>query len=99
LQLFVPVLEQDQSLSAQVREVAAMMGSSAERASAIARELLEWCRSPAQGHGPERALFALGPFLKGLADEHAAAARRQGLTLVSHCEEAEGWEADTDRVR
>src|SRR5262249_58172066 len=48
---------------------------------------------------PERTLFPLAPFLAALLDEHSAAARKKGLTLVNRCEAAAGWEIDTDRVR
>src|SRR5260370_8543599 len=32
-------------------------------------------------------------------DEHRAAGRRKGLTLVNRCEAAAGWEIYTDQVR
>ena len=100
LELFLAVLEQEPTLAGSASEVATMMRGSAERARAIARDLLEWCRSPSQGRRPpERTLFALEPFLKALVDEHTAAARRKGLTLVNRSEAAAGWEIHADRVR
>jgi hypothetical protein len=100
LQLFLAVLEKDESLTGQAREVATLMQNSAERARAIARELLEWCRRPAEGSKrPERTLIALAPFLKAILDEHTPAARRKRLTLVNRCEAAAGWEIYADRVR
>jgi hypothetical protein len=100
MQLFLSVLDGDTSLTPQTREVAGLMRLSAERAAAIARDLLEWCRSPAQsGRRPDRTLFGLEPFLKGLVVEHTAAAQRKSLTLVSRCEAASGWEISSDRVR
>lgn len=100
LELFLAVLEQDPSLMGEGREVATMMRGSAERARAIARDLLEWCRNPARGsRQPERTLFALEPFLKAILDEHTAAARRKSLTLVNRCEAAAGWEIHADQVR
>lgn len=99
MQLFMALLDND-ALSPEMREVSGMIRLAAERASAIARDLLEWCRSPAQsGRGPERTLFALEPFLKGLVDEHVLAAERKSLALVSRCEAVAGWEVYTDRVR
>ena len=100
LELFLAVLERDESLTGEAREVATMMRGSAERTRDIARALLEWCRTPvAASRRPQRTMFSLGPFLKAITDEHAAAARSKGLSLVSRCEAAEGWEVHADRVR
>src|SRR5205823_9902816 len=100
LQLFATLLESGDMPAAELREVTDAMRSSAERASALARELLDWCRGPAQsGRRPERSLFRLRPFLDALVEEHTAAARRKSLRLVSRCDAVEGWEVHTDRVR
>jgi signal transduction histidine kinase len=100
IQLFATLLEASETPPAELREVADSMRASAERASAIAKELLEWCRRPTQsGRHPERTLFSLRLFLASLLDEHSAAARRKGLALVSNCQAVEGWEIHTDSVR
>src|SRR6266508_3446810 len=65
MQLFAAIMEAEE-LSPQARDVSESMRSAAERASAIARDLLEWCRSPSQGRRPERAVFPLAPFLTAL---------------------------------
>ncbi|MBI1913262.1 MAG: HAMP domain-containing histidine kinase [Planctomycetes bacterium] len=100
MQLFATLLETGETPAAETHEVTDSMRASAERASAIAKELLEWCRRPAQaGRRPERTLFPLRPFLTSLVDEHNVSARRKGLALVSRCDAADGWEIHTDQVR
>jgi len=100
LQLFATLLEGRDVASVESDDVVESIRSSAERASAIARELLEWCRSPARGERrTEQTLFPLRPFLTTLADEHSAEARRKSLALVTRCDGVEGWEIHTDRVR
>jgi len=100
LQLFATLLEAGNGGEVEAHDVVESIRSSAERASAIARELLEWCRSPVRGaRRPEQTLFPLRPFLMTLVDEHSAAARRKSLSLVTRCEGLEGWEIHTDRVR
>jgi hypothetical protein len=100
MQLFASLLETGETPPAELREIADSMRASAERASAIAKELLEWCRRPAQAaRRPEWTLFPLRSFLTSLIDEHTASARRKGLTLVSRCDAVHGWEVRTDQVR
>jgi len=100
MQLFATLLETGQTPPAETHEVVESLRVSAERASGIAKELLEWCRRPAQaGRRLEGRLFPLLPFLTALIDEHTAAAHRKGLTLVSRCEAADGWDIHTDQVR
>ncbi len=100
MQLFSALLESSGELPDEVREVTDVMRAAADRASAIARKLLEWCRSPAEASRPgERSLFPLKPFLTSLAEEHTASARGKSLNLVCRCEAVEGWEVCTDRVK
>src|SRR5205807_4247989 len=55
MQLFASLLEGGVPPPGELHEVTEAMRASAERASAIARDLLEWCRSPAQsGRRPDR---------------------------------------------
>src|SRR5207244_12302968 len=58
------------------------------------------CRGPASPGGPaSRDWFALGPVLKGLAEEQAVAARAKGLALGADLGAVEGWEVHSDPVR
>lgn len=73
--------------------------AAAERAMGIGLDLLEWCRSPVQkGKRPERAWFAVEPFLAGLAEEQRLAAEHKSLSLVANVAAARGWEVNCDRV-
>ena len=74
--------------------------SAAERAQLIGRDLLEWCRGPAQGgRRVENAWFALEPFLTGLTHEQMGEARRKSLQLTADLAATRGWEVHSDQVR
>src|SRR5262249_45308568 len=78
----------------------ALLRNASERAVRIARELLECCRGPApRARPPSRDWFALGPFLKSLAEEQAVAARAKRLELGADLAAAQGWEVHSEPVR
>jgi signal transduction histidine kinase len=83
----------------QVRQIVDTLRSTADRAGQIARELLEACGGPVRHRDGAPSWFPLEPFLAGLANEEAVAARRKGLTLTSNLSAVRGWETFADRVR
>jgi hypothetical protein len=98
--LQMEVLDRQLPGDAGLRELFALVRSSAERALRVGMDLLEWCRGPAsRGRRAEPAWFALEPFLAGLAREQILAAQKKGLTLAAELSAARGWEVSTDRVR
>ncbi len=101
LKLLVTVLEQSAGDDPLRRDVAARVRTSSDRALAIGRDLLEWCRGPVQSGSrkPEAVWFPLAPFLRGLADEQAVTAEQKGLALVSRLDAAADWEVRSDPVR
>jgi signal transduction histidine kinase len=95
----VPVLEAMPVLPAAAQVLERLRGA-ADRALAIGQDLLEWCRAPLQGsRRAESAWVALGPLLRSLADEHASAAQRKGISLEVDLAAADGMEALTDGNR
>jgi signal transduction histidine kinase len=63
-------------------------------------DLLDCCRGPApRARKASWQWFAIGPFLKGMADEQAVAARAKGLSLGADLAAAQGWEVHSDPVR
>jgi two-component sensor histidine kinase len=93
----LPVLE---SLPAAAGETLVRLRAALDRAMLIAGDLLEWCKSPAQG-SPRgvRAWLALAGLLQALAAEQEAAARRKGVCLEVDLSAADGLEAHTDGPR
>ena len=100
LSLVLSGLQNAAATEAQQQQLLEMVRSSAERALQIGRDLLLWCRGPAQaGRIPEFTWFPLAPFLDALAQEQMPAAQRKGLTLTTRVTAAHGWEIYADRVR
>jgi hypothetical protein len=101
LKLLVTVLDQAPGLDDQQHEALDRIRSAAERALAIGRDLLNWCRSPVEAgrRRDEPAWFPLGPFLQNLAAEQSVTARHKDLALVTRLEAVEGWEVRSDPVR
>jgi len=98
LQLTAALLETTVATGGNVAALVPRVGSATERALAIARDLLEWCKAPFQKRKRDRATFGLEPFLLTLVEEHGMTAQKKGLTLVSSCDEVRGWEISVDRV-
>jgi signal transduction histidine kinase len=85
---------------AELAELLPRLRASSERAMSIARDLLDWCREPANAdRAGKREWVALEPFLGVLATEQAVAAKHKSLTLASNVAATREWEAFTDRVR
>jgi signal transduction histidine kinase len=100
LRLSLDDLPREDQLPEELRETVARVRRATERALSVGKDLLDWARGPAQGgRRVEAAWFALEPFLAGLADEQAVAARRKGLSLVQDLAAAERHEIQSDRVR
>jgi signal transduction histidine kinase len=100
LSLQSAVLQQLAQSGADLTNGLALLRSAAERAARIATELLDYCRGPTARTRPaSRDWFALGPFLKGLADEQAVAARAKGLALGAELTAAQGWEVHSEPVQ
>ncbi len=77
-----------------------VMRKATERAVQLAGELLDCCRGPAaRPQQGKPSWFALGPLLKGLADEQAVAAQDKGLTLSAELDAARGLEVRSDSSR
>jgi hypothetical protein len=95
----VPVLESLPVLPA-AAQVLERLRSAADRALSIGNDLLEWCKSPAQGsRRAERAWIPLKPLLDALAGEQTTAAQRKSITLEADLSAAAGVEALTDGTR
>jgi anti-sigma regulatory factor (Ser/Thr protein kinase) len=100
LRLQCTLLEQVAASGGDVGPPLAVLKSATDRAVQIAMELLDCCRGPApRPRTPAASWFALAPFLRGLGDEQAAAARAKGLALTMDLAAAHGWEAHSDPVR
>jgi two-component sensor histidine kinase len=99
VRFLIPILESMPLLPAGAQALDHLRGA-ADRALAIAKDLLEWCKAPAQG-APRghRDWLALEPMLEGLAAEQTTAARRKGITLDVNLAAVQGVEAHTDGVR
>jgi two-component sensor histidine kinase len=99
VRFLIPVLETMPLLPAAAKALEHLRGA-ADRALAIARDLLEWCKAPAQGAPRgQRDWLALEPLLEGLAAEHASAAQRKGITLEVDLSALHGVEAHTEGTR
>jgi two-component sensor histidine kinase len=95
----IPVLETMPLLPAGAQALEHLRGAS-DRALAIAKDMLEWCKAPAQGAPRgQRNWLALEPLLQELAAEHTSAARRKGITLDVDLSAVQGVEALTDGTR
>jgi signal transduction histidine kinase len=100
LRLSLDDLPSEGDLPDDLRDTVGRIRRAADRAQSVGKDLLEWARGPAQGgRRVEAAWFSVEPFLAGLAEEQAAAARRKGLRLVEDLRAARGWEIQSDRVR
>jgi signal transduction histidine kinase len=100
LRLSLDELPPDDALPAELREPLDRIRRSAERALSVGKDILEWCRGPAQGgRRIDPTWFALEPFLAALAEEQALAARHKGLGLVQDLRAVRGWEVLSDKVR
>src|SRR5262249_6768105 len=77
----IPLLETMPLLPAGAQALEHLRGAT-DRALAIARDLLEWCKAPAQGAPRgQRDWLSLEPLLPELAAEHNTAARRRAIPL------------------
>jgi signal transduction histidine kinase len=95
----IPILESMPLLPAGAQALENLRGAS-ERALAIARDLLEWCRAPAQGAPrAQRDWVRLEPLLIELAAEQTTAARRKGITLDVDLSAIRNVEANTNGIR
>jgi signal transduction histidine kinase len=100
LRLSLDDLPAEADLPENLRDPLGRVRRAAERALSVGKDLLEWARGPAQGgRRVEAAWFSLEPFLAGLVEEQAVAARRKGLRLLENLRPAQGWEVQSDRVR
>jgi nitrogen fixation/metabolism regulation signal transduction histidine kinase len=100
LGLLVELAEASVQNPAEMRDLLPRIRMSAERATSIAQDLLDWCRGPARkDRAAERTWLALEPLLANLAAEMTIAAKHKSLVLVSNVAATRGWEAHTDRVR
>jgi signal transduction histidine kinase len=100
LRLCLDDLPAEDDLPENMREAVGRLRRVTERALSVGKDLLEWARGPAQGGRQiEAAWFSVEPFLAGLAEEQAVAARQKGLMVVEDLRAARGWEIQSDRVR
>ena len=100
LGLLVELAEASVQNPAEMSDLLPRIRMSAERATSIAQDLLDWCRGPVRkSRAPERTWMPLEPLLSNLAAEMAVAAKQKSLVLVSNVAATQGWEAHTDRVR
>jgi signal transduction histidine kinase len=100
LGLLVELAEASIQNPAEISDLLPRIRMSAERATSIAQDLLEWCRGPARTSRPaQRTWQPLEPLLSSLAAEMTVAAKQKSLVLVSNVAATRGWEAHTDRVR
>jgi signal transduction histidine kinase len=94
------VLQQLAPSGADLTNGLGLLRSASERATRIATELLDCCRgSSPRARQASRDWFALGPFLKGLAEEQEVAARAKGLALGTELNAAFGWEVHSEPVQ
>jgi len=101
VQLSAQLMDDTGSVPADLDELVLGLRAAAERALAVSRDLLEWCRKPAtNGRRVERVSIPLGSFLGALIAEHVPTAQKKGLRLLNSCqEEVQGWELQSDPVR
>ena len=98
LQLLTPLLAR--AVPPESAEVVERVRAAAERAMAISKELLEWCRSPMQvGRPVTRAWVALTPFAAALAAEQLPRAQKKNIGLRTNLMACQGWEVHTDAMR
>jgi len=100
LGLLVELAEASAQNSSELVELLSRIRLSAERATGIAHDLLDWCRGPARAsQAVERTWLELEPLLTSLVAEMTVAAKHKSLVLVANVAAARGWEAHTDRIR
>ncbi len=101
VQLYAQLMQTINGLPEEADEVSRGLHAAADRALAVARDLLTWCRNPMRnGRRVDRIFFPLEPFLRTLLTEHIPAARQKGLHLSSRgFEEVQGWAIGSDPVR
>lgn len=100
LGLLLALLERQPANPTQQAELLQRLRASADRASEIGRELVEWCRAAGQPSRPTQASwFPLNPFLLELVREQEPAARQKGLVLTADLHATEGLEVLADRAR
>src|SRR5262245_12029485 len=81
-------------------EVLERLRGTCDRASAIAMELLEWCKAPLQaGQHASPDWLPLEPLLRGLVMEHETTARRKGITLAADLAPANDVEVYSNKLR
>src|SRR5262245_5145872 len=98
--LLLAVLGHGALTEAQRREAVERLGSAAERAQQIGKDLLEWCRTlGVQGRPLQPTWFALEPFLREMLAEQQPEAGRKGLTLGGELGPVLGWQVFMDRGR
>src|SRR5262249_29376602 len=100
LSLLTNVLDKPDLPEAELRQNLDDLRAAVERALSVGKDLLEYCRRPAQKTRPfQPTWFALEPFLNRLVREQTLAARRKGLTLTSEVGAASGWQVYSEPVR
>jgi signal transduction histidine kinase len=98
LRLLMPLLE-NTPLQAESRSILERVRACVDRTLSISLDLLGWARSPTEGgRGMEREWFALEPFLKELASEHAVQAQDKEIGWRTEFHAAHGLEIHADRV-
>ncbi len=83
---------------AQRLDAVTRLTQAAERAQAIAQELLEWCRTRGSAAAAQRHdWFAVEPLLREIVTEQTQAAALKRLTLEAAIDTIRGWQVYTDR--
>ncbi len=99
VRFLIPVLETMPLLPAGARALEHLRAP-IDRSLAIAKDLLDWCKAPAQGAPRgQRNWLALESLLQELAAEQASTARRKDITLHVDIAAVGGVEAHTDGTR
>ncbi len=98
LQLLTPLLTR--AVPPESAEAVERMRAAAERALAIGKEMLDWCRGPMQAGRPVvRTWFALAPFAAALAVEQLPRAQRKNIALRTNLTAGQTWEVHADETR
>ncbi len=99
IRFLIPVLETMPLLPGGAKALEHLRGA-IDRSLAIAKDLLDWCKAPAQGAPRgQRNWVSLEPLLQELAAEQSTTARRKGITLDVDIATLRGVEAHTDGTR
>jgi signal transduction histidine kinase len=100
LRLLCSLLEKAPQTDDDIRSNLQAVQVTADRAVAIALELLECCRGPvAHTASVDFPWFALQPLLSALAAEQSVAAQSKGLSLTTSFAPIRRWEIKSDRMR